>query len=602
MNGRLALALLDARKPKKAPTMIGDTEIKKVSDRTMSYTERHRGQWFRPEYNLAEIQIAQDTDSYFFRAIEKKVNRFLIAGWDFVGKDPEVVKYVEQRIAEIEMSTDRPWSQQLRDTAHDLLRFSNCMWVKARSDQTGSGNLRVDKNGVELKPVAGYFILAFETLEFKTKKNGELVKVQQVSATGETKEFMPADLIHFFTNRKPGFSIGTPAIVPALDDIALLRRIEENVEELIETSLFPIYHYKIGTDEFPETVGADGRPESDRIKKTVEYMPAGAMYVSDHRHSIEVLGSESKALRIDFYLQYFKSRVFSALGISGVDMGEADANKGSASTLSKSLLQDVEAMQQVMKEFIDFHVINELLLEGGYNPLDEDEKVEVKFGIVDREEATKLENQTIQAMTNNLITVSEARHRIGHRPYEEKDWDDTYQKRFAEPLAMLSGMGPGTAASSALAETPTSNITPEGVQKEETMAKQMAAQAAAAKRQGAPTTKTKQTSSSRTVASRANPRNQHGRRSSAKFTADTDALVEAWGVWGLNSGATSFKSIEDQFMADVELLNVVVAERIKETGASPSTVLDNLQPRYDRLFTHYLGKTLLGATEAVKES
>jgi hypothetical protein len=474
------------------------------------------------------------------------------------------------------------------------------MWVKARDADASTGRIRVDRDGVALKPVAGYFILAFETLEFKTKSNGELIKVQQIGPTGKTKEFAPADLIHFYTNRKPGFAIGTPSVVPALDDIALLRRIEENVEELIETNLFPIYHYKIGTDEFPEMVMANGQPESDKIKKTVEYMPAGAMYVSDHRHQIEVLGSESRALRIDFYLSYFKSRVYSALGISGIDMGEPDANKGSASTLSKSLLQDVEAMQQVMKEFIDFHVINELLLEGGYDPLDENDKVEIKFGVVDREEATKLENQAIQSMTNNLITVSEARHRIGHRPYEEHDLDDTYQKMFSEPLAMLSLVGPGTAAATALAETPTSNISEAGIQKEEKLAaeaaKTKAATIATKGRPGNPNTKTAQNSSSRQVASRANPSNQYGTRSGAKFTADREAVTAAWNA--VRDDREGLEALLDAYSAEVECLNYLVAERQKESGASFDTVLDNLQPRYTKLLLHYTGKALLSGSNS----
>ena len=62
--------------------MVSTSSIKKASNRGFSYTERHRGQWFRPEYDLGEIQIAQDTDGYLFRSHAKKLNRFLTAGWE----------------------------------------------------------------------------------------------------------------------------------------------------------------------------------------------------------------------------------------------------------------------------------------------------------------------------------------------------------------------------------------------------------------------------------------------------------------------------------------------------------------------------------------
>ena len=52
--------------------------------------------------------------------------------------------------------------------------------------------------------------------------------------SGDEKFFQPDEGIHFYDNRKPGVAMGTPEIVPVLDDIALLRRIEENVEDLLE--------------------------------------------------------------------------------------------------------------------------------------------------------------------------------------------------------------------------------------------------------------------------------------------------------------------------------------------------------------------------------
>ena len=66
-------------------------------------------------------------------------------------------------------------------------------------------------------------------------------------------------MIHIYMHKKPGFAMGTPEAAPVLDDIALLRRIEENVEELIESNLFPLFHYSVGSDEFPERYGPDGR-------------------------------------------------------------------------------------------------------------------------------------------------------------------------------------------------------------------------------------------------------------------------------------------------------------------------------------------------------
>lgn len=409
--------------------------LKKINSKSISYTERHRGMWFRPEYDLGEIQIAQDTDSYLFKSIQKKKNRFLIAGWDIVGQDQEIVSYMKRRIKEIEYVSKKPFELLMTETFTDICRYSNAMWVKVRNKYSSSGKEREEVGGKKVEPVAGYFILPFETLLFKTKRNGDIKKIQQKTPSGDYKEFFPTDVIHFYDNKKPGFAMGTPELVPVLDDIALLRRLEENVESLIESNLYPLFHYKIGSDAYPERYSPSGVKESDIVRSTIEYMPAGGVYISDHRHKIDAIGSEGRALRIEGYLDYFKKRVFAGLGISSVDMGEGDtANRSTANTLSKSAIQDVEAIQKMLKIFIEFFVFDELLMEGGYDPIAEENKVEIQFGVIDKEERSKTENQTIQLWLNNLITETEARKNLGMSPdlELEKTHFEMYQRVLAE--------------------------------------------------------------------------------------------------------------------------------------------------------------------------
>lgn len=516
----------DARAASDAKAAMTPPPPKRVTDRTYSYSQRHRGQWFRPEYDFDEIQIAQDTDSYMFRAIQKKVNRVICAGMSFVGANEDSVRYIEQRMQFQSIATGKPHQQLMWDTFHDLFRFSNCMWVKKRDEKRSMGKSRTDINGTEIEPVAGYFILPFETLEFKTKANGEFKKVMQKMPDGRKKEFQPRDVVHFYTNKKPGFTVGTPEMFPALDDIALLRRIEENVEDLIEANLFPVFHYKVGNDQFPERYGPDGTKESDVVKQTIEYMPAGGIYVSDHRHEIAAIGSEGRALRIDFYVGHFKNRALAALGTSAVDMGEGgSANRSTASTMSKGMMMDVEAMTCVVKQFLEFHVITELLLEGGFNPLDPDQMVHVKFGIIDKEERRADENQQLQMLHGNLRTMSEARSSLGDKPFTEADYEDTHFKRFEEPAALVKGMGPGSAAGQTLAGHPASSVSPEAIRKEEQYQEKQAKEAAKAKaQQGAPSTSSKSKSASKASASKSRPSNQHGTRSSAK--TNRDIMVE----------------------------------------------------------------------------
>lgn len=419
--------------------------LKKVSNKGLSYSSRHHKTWFRPEYDMAEIQIAQDTDSYFFRAVQKKVNRLLSAGYEFVGQNKETLDYVKSRIQEIEFVSGMPFSLLLAQTAQDLERYSNCMWSKVRNKDASSGTIRKigDKR---VQPVAAYFVLPFETLAFKKKANGEIQRVlQRINGGGGEKEFGKHNVIHFYKDKKPGFAVGTPSILPAMDDLLLLRNIEENVEALLESNLYPLFHYKIGSDAYPERYDPEGVKETDIVKNTIDYMPAGGVYISDHRHEIQAIGSEGRAMRIEGYLDYFKKRVFAGLGMSAVDFGEGDtSNRSTAQVLSKSAIQDVEALQMYMKIFIDHFVIAELLLEGGYgmDAFNNKNKVEIKFGVIDKEEKTKEENQSIQLWHGKLITENEARKRLGEAPLTEEQRKNTYFELYEKPLQELNS-GPG---------------------------------------------------------------------------------------------------------------------------------------------------------------
>lgn len=509
--------LKDRSEPQAHQLQDSFTPIKKLNNQNVTYSHRFRGQWFKPEWDFNQIAIADNGgDSYIGRANLRKVNKLISAGFSFIGASDEPVKYIKRRIKEMEFATGTPFLSQIAATIKDVSRYNNCMWAKVRSAEYSTGAARMDVNGQKVNPVAGYYILPFETLQLKHKRNSNIKKVLVRLPDGEEKEFSAKDVVHFYTNRSPGFAVGTPELWPALDDAQLLRRIEENVEELIDTNLFPVFQWKVGTDAMPEKVDPSGRPETDIVKQTVQYTPASGLYVTDHRHEISAVGSEGRALRIDYYLSYFKNRLFTALGTSSVDMGEGDSsNRSTASTMSKGMLMDIEAMAKQIEEFINLYVIAELLVEGGYDPLDEQDEVRFKFGVIDKEERRAEENHVLQTFHGHVRTMEEVRHHLGEKPWDDASTERSYFKMFQEPLSLLQGMGPGTAASETLSKLNVSNLTPEAVNKE----KQHAEKLEKAKARPGPNASTS-TGSNRAAAARSHPSNQHGTRSTTKTTRD----------------------------------------------------------------------------------
>ena len=593
--------LQDRNEPIGAPVSFGG--VKKISSRGLAYSEKNRGQWVKPEYDLQELQIAQDTDSYIFRAVQMKVERFMLAGWEFVSLDDDILAYVKERIYEIESVSGIPFPILLKQTAQDLIRYSNCMWVKVRNADASSGSARPSSSGSTIEPVAGYFILPFETLQFKLKANGEIKKImQKMPGTGISKEYSPQDVIHFYTNRKPGFAMGTPELTPVIADAELLRNLEENIEELIHSALYPVWHWRVGNDNLPERVDPYGNKETDIVKKTIEYMPAGGIFVTDHRHEIKAQGSEGRALRAEGYLSYFKQRLFSGLGVSGVDMGEGDsANKATAQVLSNTAIQHIEALQLTMKIFLENFVVNELVLEKNSTfPLhDPERKVQIKFGTIDKEAKTKLENQTIQLFSNKLLTESEARKKLGERPMREEDRELTYFKLYEEPLAMLKSIAQ-PAATEALVENNSSGVSRAGASKQERLAQQSNERG----RPASPSSEGQRSLSN----SKSRPSNQYGTRSSPKFTKDVNFIVDLTIVdKSFNDGVEFSNSsvimdsdneelllIKEELSDRIDLFNEYAFSRIEELqdeNLEKDVILKSLKWRYNNILDEYTCKS-----------
>ena len=131
--------------------------------------------WEAPEWDLAEISRILDTESIVRRAFKAKKNLFLKEGFEFVGKTPERIKYIEGRFQQIEEATNTPFPILISQTGNSLIRYKNAFWVKVRKTNRSGGKERKFGNKV-LQPVAGYFPIAAETIRFKRNENGKIVK------------------------------------------------------------------------------------------------------------------------------------------------------------------------------------------------------------------------------------------------------------------------------------------------------------------------------------------------------------------------------------------------------------------------------------------
>jgi hypothetical protein len=511
------------KKPQKAKKL--DLSVKTIPSPVKAYTRNQkRGRepnqtWESPEWNLAECGRIVDVDSYARRAFRVKKNLFTKEGYDFVSENPERSKYIQQRFLQIELATRKPIPILLSETISSLIRCSNAFWVKVRNYKASAGRVRYIGNK-KLDPIAGYFLLPPETVQIKRDEYGKILKYQQVIRGKNRIEFKPEDVIHFYFDRREGFSVGTPILTPVKDDIRALRRIEEDLELLLHNHLFPLFHYKVGTTDAPATVLSDGTNEVDHVSLSVAQMPADGCWVTSERHEIKAVETSPTPFPVDNIIDHFKQRIFTGLGVSSVDMGEgAGASRSTAQTLSRNLIDDTKSDQKDFGALFFLEVILELLLESTFptdSLLQDDNLVFLKFNEIDLEARQAKENHLMDMFLKNGITHSEFRTGTGRKPFEGTGWLSTGDGDWAETnygvierdkILLQSLDEPGTPES-----------------KEETKSRTAANNAKSAKSKSETKSRTKanntKSAGGNAVENKNKPANQTGPRPSAKLNKD----------------------------------------------------------------------------------
>lgn len=400
-----------------------------------SNIERSRApslRWEAPEWDLAECGRILDTEAYVRRAFRNKKNLFLKEGYDFVGSKPERIRYIKRRLKQMEQATGVPSHTLMAQTVWSLIRTSNAFWVKVRDEKASGGRMRVDANNKTLKPIAGYFLMAPETVRFKRDGYGKLLKYQQDVYGKIAVEFAPEDVIHFYFDKREGFSVGTPVLASVKDDIRALRRIEENVELLVYQHLFPLFHYKVGTEKDPAKIYPDGTDEVREVQLKIAMMPADGCWVTPERHSIEAISAKGAPVAVEKVIEHFKQRIFSGLGNSSVDMGEGGtANKSTAQTMSRNLIDDTKADQKEFAAQFESYVIKELMLESSFpdgSMFDDENMVFLRFNEIDLESRQAKENHLVDIFLKNAITHDELRTGMGYEPFVGDGWPTANSK------------------------------------------------------------------------------------------------------------------------------------------------------------------------------
>jgi len=462
--------------------------------------------------DLAGQVLLHNTESYVRRAFRNKKNLFTKEGYELVGAIPNRTQYIKRRLKQMEMATGLPFKILISQTVWSLIRTHNAFWVKVRDDKASGGRIRKDAKNRTLKPVAGYFPMSPETVRFKRDEYGKLRQYAQEVYGKEPKTFHPDDIIHFYFDKREGFSVGTPSLVSVKDDIRALRRIEENVELLVYQHLFPLFHYKVGTEKEPAKIYPGGGDEVQDIEMKVAMMPSDGCWVTPERHSIEAIGAESPPVAVEKVIEHFKQRIFTGLGNSSVDMGEGGtANKSTAQTMSRNLIDDTKADQKEFASLFEAFVIRELMLESTFPDstlFDEENEVYLRFKEIDLEARQSKENHLADIFIKNAITHDEMRTGMGYEPFEGDGWPTVNSK------SKMFTKGDGDFARTNYGLIERDKVVLQSLDEPGTDASQAETKSRTTQNKTKP-------AGGNAVANKNQPANQHGKRTSAKINKDS---------------------------------------------------------------------------------
>ncbi len=361
------------------------------------------------------IDKAYDIDSYIRAGIDKYVELCLKQGWRLDAGSPEPIEYVAKRFQIIAIMCDKSFGIMIAELVHDFIKYGNAFWIKIRQPPPDGIPLLPKKGVNDLPPVMGYFRADPKKMKPVSSKSGkQLMAWQYVPEFGKPKIFNREDIVHFAFNIQTSSVWGLPHITPVIEDVRAYRQAEEYVIRLLYKHLNPLLHHEV-----PAADGdGQGRQEDvDAAYAAHTTVAPDGMIITPPGHKISMIGAESRAIRGEGYMKMLRERIYAGLGLNSVVMGEGQTTSaGSADAMTATMHNRAKLYQRQLSDIITDQVIYELLLEGGFDPLNDIDYTRWVFNEIEIDTQIKRENHVIQLFTNGVINEDEARRRIGDKP------------------------------------------------------------------------------------------------------------------------------------------------------------------------------------------
>lgn len=416
----------EIKHPKKSNVPLTINALAQHYVRKYSDLETIENTYSDGEYDFDTIRKVIRTDSYARLMVDKFTAITLLRGWDYISldDDDQPIEYIHKRIAEIEAVSDTIYSEYIEQLARILYGFSNSFIIKIR-DKNASGGYPY-KHPITKKivqPISRFdyvdlmdYNMTIITDDFANREGYVIKKGNAI-----LKELPASDVVHI--KIYPHRLWGMPILSQVVDDITMLRRLEEDMVLQYFQNGIPPMVLTVPPSPNQSPLGED--PNIMYGREMLENMLAhgGIVITSDCKFDVVSPGS---LLDMTRGIEHAKSRVLSGLHMSPLMIGENSGGKSSTNALIDDFIMQAKYVQSVLAKYMEKYIINELLLEGKIKTITKHvDRVKVFFPEIDIEYWSTVLNEMVTLFNSNLVTRTEARKQWGALPLKKLEEKDT---------------------------------------------------------------------------------------------------------------------------------------------------------------------------------
>jgi hypothetical protein len=377
---------------------------------------------------LDELRKHYELDSYVHQSVNKYCDLVLKGGVRLVSDDPRAADWLQNRLWMMAWLNGQDLDDWYRSIVFSLVLYANVFLLQYRTRK------ETNLESPSALPIAGYYALPTDRVRFVLDKDrrikGVTLKGQEARPFGleQGKAWPATRIVHLHYNQPPGGVLGLSHLFPVLEDIRMLRMLEDIVLEMVYKNINPVIHAKVGAaNNVPG--GPDAIRRMDEMLRT--FNPHNGYLVTNQFTELDIQGSESRALRPEGLLRFFRERVLAGLGVSEVSLGNVSAgNRASSEVVETEMVDRTSVYRQCLRQ-LEQGVFYPLLIEGGYDPLfNPAHRVSIEYQELDPGIRIKEENHQAQLYTQGIKGLNEVRSTIRLVPADDKSgWEDIYHKR-----------------------------------------------------------------------------------------------------------------------------------------------------------------------------